>query len=148
ALPIRDGGLYVARHGFGYSQFEHSAHGIDARMVQFVPMEDPVRITRLTLSNTSGRVRSLSVTTYAEWVLGPSRGATARHIITSLDAETGAIMARNPYSTAFPRRVAFAALGAEASSHSADRAEILGTGGTMAAPAGIGSAQLSGRTGA
>ena len=148
ALPIRDGGLYVARHGFGYSQFEHSARGIDARMLQFVPMDDPVRITRLTLSNTSGRARSLSVTAYAEWVLGPSRGATARHIITSLDAETGAIMARNPYSTAFPGRVAFAALGAESSSHSADRAEILGTGGTMAAPAGIGSAPLSGRTGA
>ncbi|MDZ7601592.1 MAG: glucoamylase family protein, partial [Hoeflea sp.] len=104
ALPIRDGGLYVARHGFGYSQFEHSAHGIDATMVQFVPMDDPVRITRLTLSNRSERVRSLSVTAYAEWVLGPSRGATARHIITSLDNETGAILARNPFSTAGPGR--------------------------------------------
>ncbi len=28
AQPIRDGGRYVARHGFGYSRFEHSAHGI------------------------------------------------------------------------------------------------------------------------
>ncbi|KGF70808.1 glycosyl transferase [Hoeflea sp. BAL378] len=147
ALPIRDGGLYVARHGFGYSQFEHSAHGIDSTMVQFVPMDDPVRITRLTLGNSSDRVRSLSVTTYAEWVLGPSRGATARHIITSLDSETGAILARNPYSTAFPGRFAFADLGAETSSLSADRAEVLGTGGSMAAPAGIGAEPLSGRTG-
>ena len=28
ALPIRDGGTYIARHGFGYSRFEHEANGI------------------------------------------------------------------------------------------------------------------------
>ncbi|MBC7281987.1 glucoamylase family protein [Hoeflea sp.] len=147
ALPIRDSGLYVARHGFGYSQFEHAAHGIEATMQQFVPMEDPVRITRLRLSNISGRTRSLSVTAYAEWVLGPSRTATARHVISSLDSETGALLARNPFSTAFPGRIAFADLGADTDSHSADRGEILGTGGSMAAPAGIGPEPLSGRTG-
>ena len=148
ALPIRDAGVYVARHGFGYSGFEHAANGIEAEMVQFVPMDDPVRITRLTLRNVSGRVRHLSVTAYAEWVLGPSRSATARHVITRIDGETGAMLAHNPYSTAFPGRVAFADLGAGIISHSADRAEVLGFGGTLAAPAGIGAAPLSGRTGA
>src|SRR5690606_29968385 len=29
AQPIRDNGLYVARHGHGYSRFEHQAEGID-----------------------------------------------------------------------------------------------------------------------
>ena len=30
ALPIRDElGVYVARHGWGYSRFEHEARGID-----------------------------------------------------------------------------------------------------------------------
>jgi cyclic beta-1,2-glucan synthetase len=147
ALPIRDGGLYVARHGFGYSRFEHATHGIEAAMVQFVPMDDPVRISRLTLRNTSARTRRLSVTAYAEWVLGPSRGATLRHVVTSVDAATGAILAHNPFSTAFPGRVAFADLGDETTSHSADRAEVLGRGGSMAAPAGIGAAPLSSRTG-
>jgi len=147
ALPIRDSGVYVARHGFGYSRFEHSAHGIGAEMVQFVPLDDPLRISRLTLRNTSNRVRRLSVTAYAEWVLGPSRGATLRHVITSREGATGAILARNPFSSAFPGRVAFADLGEETTSHSADRAEVLGLGGSMAAPAGIGAAPLSGRTG-
>ncbi|GAA0306908.1 glucoamylase family protein [Rhodovulum strictum] len=147
ARPIRDRGLYVARHGFGHSAFEHAAHGIEARMVQFVPLEDPVRVTRLTLRNTSARPRRLSVTAYAEWVLGPSRGATQRHVVTEADADTGAILARNPFSTAFADRVAFADLGADTTSRSADRAEILGIGGTLAAPRGIGPAPLSGRTG-
>jgi len=148
ALPIRGSGLYVARHGFGYSRFEHAAQGIAADLVHFVPMDDPVRLSRLTLRNTTSRVRRLSVTAYAEWVLGQSRGATLRHVITRHDAATGAILARNPYSTAFPGRVAFADLGEDTTSRSADRAEVLGLCGSMAAPAGIGAAPLSGRTGA
>ncbi|MCC6002546.1 MAG: glycosyl transferase, partial [Pararhodobacter sp.] len=148
ALPIRDSGLYVARHGFGYSAFEHAAGGIAARMVQFVPLDDPVKVTRLTLRNTSGRTRRLSVTAYAEWVLGPSRRATARHVITGIAPLTGAILAWNPFSIAFPGAIAFADLGAQTTSRSGDRAEVLGRNGTMAAPRGIGDAPLSGRTGA
>ncbi|GGB55767.1 glycosyl transferase [Roseibium aquae] len=147
ALPIRGRGTYVARHGFGYSRFEHAAHGIAAEMVQFVPLDAPVKITRLTLRNTGERVRRLSVTAYAEWVLGTSRSATAGHITTTRDAETGAIFARNPFGLAFPGRVAFADLGAETSSVSADRSEVLGPEGRMARPAGIGAGPLSGRTG-
>ncbi|MCC5973015.1 MAG: glycosyl transferase [Rubellimicrobium sp.] len=147
ALPIRGGGRHVARHGFGYSRFENRAQGIDSSLTQFVPLDDPLRISRLTLHNVSGRVRHLSVTAYAEWVLGASRGATLRHVVTSLDSDTGAIFARNPYATAFGGRVAFADLGPRTDSHSGDRAEILGLGGSMAAPAGIGPAPLSGRTG-
>jgi cyclic beta-1,2-glucan synthetase len=148
ALPMRDSGEYVARHGFGYSQFDHTAHGISTTLTQFVPLDDPVRISHLTLRNRSNRVRNLSVTAYAEWVLGPSRGATLRHVITSLDPVTGAVLARNPFATAFAGRVAFADLGDGADSFTADRTSVLGQGGTMAAPAGIGPAPLSGRIGA
>jgi cellobiose phosphorylase len=87
------------------------------------------------------------VTAYAEWVLGPSRGATLRHVVTEADPDTGAILARNPFSLAFADRVAFADLGAGIASHSADRAETLGIGGSMANPEGIGAAPLSGRSG-
>ncbi|MDP3340557.1 GH36-type glycosyl hydrolase domain-containing protein [Frigidibacter sp.] len=145
ALPIRSRGTYVARHGFGYSRFEHTAHGIVAEMVQFVPTDDPVKITRLTLRNTGNTPRRLSVTAYAEWVLGTSRSATAPHIITWQDQ--GAILARNPFATAFPGRVAFADLGADTTSRTADRGEVLGHTGSMAAPLGIGPKPLSGRTG-
>ncbi len=148
ALPIRDKGTYIARHGFGYSSFEHTAHGIAAAMVQFVPMDDPVKITRLTLHNTGATSRTLSVTAYAEWVLGTARSATAAHIITSLDAETGAILAQNRYATAFQGRIAFADFGAQTNSRTADRGEFLGRGGTMGNPAGLGGTPLSGRLGA
>ncbi|MDZ4394618.1 GH36-type glycosyl hydrolase domain-containing protein [Cypionkella sp.] len=145
ALPIRTKGSYTARHGFGYSRFQHTSNGIEADMVQFVPLDAPVKITRLTLRNTTDRARRLSVTAYAEWVLGTSRGATATALITEICANTGAILVRNPRGMAFPGRVGFADLGAETTSRSADRSEILGRTGSMATPARL--SELSGNAG-
>ena len=77
ARPIRnETGNYIARHGRGYSRFEHTAHDIEMDLLQFVPLEDPIKISRLRFRNLSKRTRHLSVTAYAEWVLGPSRAAS------------------------------------------------------------------------
>ena len=78
AQPIRcEESTYVARHGAGYSRFEHLHDGIELNLVQFVPLDDPLKISVLTIENRSGRSRRLSVTAYAEWALGTSRGASA-----------------------------------------------------------------------
>ncbi len=147
ALPIRGPGTYIARHGFGYSAFAHENHGIAAEMVQFVPLDAPAKITRLRLHNSGITPRTLSVTAYAEWVLGSARGASAPFIITRTDAVTGAILAQNTFSTAFPGRVAFADFGPGTASLTADRAEFIGPGGALKMPAGIRKAPLSGTTG-
>ncbi len=149
AQPIRDGGRYVARHGFGYSRFEHSAQGVAADLLQFVPLDDPIRISRLRLRNLTDRPRRLTVTSYAEWALGASRAAAAPFIATGIDAATGAMFARNPWSTDFPGRTAFADLRGRQTAWTADRTEFLGRGGSPAAPAALlGEAPLSGATGA
>ncbi len=149
AAPIRDGGVYVARHGFGYSRFAHEANGIGLELLEYVPLADPIKISRLTLHNLSGMPRRLSVTAYAEWVLGTSRGASAPFVATEIDAETGALLARNRWSAAFGNRVAFADLAGRQSSWTADRTEFLGRSGGPAAPAAlVGSGSLSGAAGA
>jgi len=35
---------YMIRHGFGYTVFSHASHGIEQEMVQFVPVDDSVKI--------------------------------------------------------------------------------------------------------
>ncbi len=102
ALPIRDEtSPYIAEHGQGYSRFHHGSHGILSELLQFVPLADPIKISRLILSNDSGRVRRLSVTAYAEWVLGSSRSASAPYIVTEIDSNTRAIFARSLWGGEF-----------------------------------------------
>ncbi len=149
AQPIRDDGIYVARHGFGYSRFEHEANGIALDLLHFVPLDDPIKISRLKLTNLSDRPRKLSVTAYAEWVLGASRGASAPFITTELDEQSGAMLARNRWSATFGSRVAFAALAGRQTTWTADRTEFLGRDGGPVSPLGLaGREPLSGRTGA
>ena len=150
ASPIRDHGAhYSARHGQGYTRFEHTAHGIALELIVYVPMDDPIKISRMTIRNNSQRARRLSVTAYVEWVLGPSRAAMAPFIVTSIDAATGAMFAHNPWSTMFGSRVAFADLAGRQSQWTADRREFLGRHGMLDRPAALtGRAPLSRRVGA
>ncbi|MGO9039015.1 MAG: GH36-type glycosyl hydrolase domain-containing protein [Steroidobacteraceae bacterium] len=150
ASPIRDHGAhYSARHGQGYSRFEHASHGIDLELMVYVPMGDPIKISRLKIRNTSQRTRRLSVTAYVEWVLGPSRAAMAPFVVTTIDSGTGAMFAHNPWNTAFGSRVAFADLAGVQTNWTADRREFLGRHGTLEAPAALtGRVPLSRRVGA
>ena len=135
ALPIRDdAATYRAQHGWGYSRFEHASHGIAAELLQYVPLGDPIKISRLTLRNTARRTRRLSVTAYVEWVLGPSRGVSMSFVTTGIDPDTGAMFARNPWSAAFGSRVAFADLAGRQTDWTGDRREFIGRNGTLESP--------------
>ncbi len=128
---------YVIRHGPGYSRFEHLHDGIDLELLQFVPLDDRLKVSVLTVENHSGRARRLSVSAYAEWVLGTSRGASAPRIVTSLEPETKALFARNPWNVEFAGRVAFLDLGGRQTSWTADRTEFIGRNGSPDRPAGL-----------
>jgi cyclic beta-1,2-glucan synthetase len=135
-LPIREEAWpYVARHGQGYSRFEHTSHGIHLHLLQFVPLDDPVKISRLTIENRSTSTRRLSVTAYVEWVLGSSRSAAGPFIVTEIDPDTGALLARNAWNVDFGDRVAFADLGGRQTAWTGDRTEVLGRHGTLDHPA-------------
>ena len=150
ALPIRDDSApYVACHGQGYSRFHHGSHGILVELLQFVPPDDPVKISRLTLHNVSGRSRRLTVTAYAEWVLGSSHSDSAPYIITEIDAETGALFARSVLGGEFRGRIAFVDLAGKQTSWTANRTEFLGRNGTPERPLALeAGGKLSGMVGA
>jgi cyclic beta-1,2-glucan synthetase len=150
ALPIREETWpYIVRHGQGYSRFEHTSHGIALELLQYVSLEDPVKISRLKIRNLSARSRHLSVTAYVEWVLGASRVTSAPFVVTEIDSATGAMLARNPWSSDFGGRVAFADLAGKQIAWTGDRAEFVGRNGTLDSPAALaGATPLSNRVGA
>ncbi|MGE5314302.1 MAG: GH36-type glycosyl hydrolase domain-containing protein, partial [Acidobacteriota bacterium] len=150
ALPVAgDPGDYIARHGQGYSRFEHRSHGIAVELLEFVPLADPIKISRMTIKNVSRRNRRLSVTAYLEWVLAVSREASAPFVTTEIEPQTQAMLARNPWRMDYQHRVAFADLSGRQTSWTGDRKEFLGRNGTLAHPVALESAApLSTRVGA
>ena len=63
------------------------SHGLSLfELLQYVPLQDPVKISRLKISmHQSRRVRNISVTAYVEWVLGVPRAPSAPFVVTEID---------------------------------------------------------------
>ncbi|HVF85747.1 MAG TPA: glucoamylase family protein, partial [Abditibacteriaceae bacterium] len=173
ALPIRELDPYRARHGQGYSVYEHNSHAIEQELVTFVPvangpmpesmtpegesstrlqappLEMPtVRVQRLRLRNTSSRRRRLSVTNYVEWVMGTTREETTPQIVTRWDGDGRLLLARNSFNPDFAHRVAFVSASPNIVSWTGDRTEFLGRNGSPQRPAALLRSSLSNRTGA
>ncbi|MGO8828849.1 MAG: GH36-type glycosyl hydrolase domain-containing protein [Steroidobacteraceae bacterium] len=148
-LPIREPGpVHIVRHGIGYSRFEQTSHGISLELLQFVPLEHPLKISRLKLCNRCGEERQLSVTHYVDWVLGNLRSRGAPYIVTEIEPQTSALLARNPWSAGFETRVAFMDMRGRQQACTGDRTEFIGRHGSLAEPAALlGPARLSNRVG-
>jgi len=147
-LPARGATPYVIRHGFGYTVFEHTENGIACELWIYVAMDASVKFSVLKLHNVSGRPRRISVTGYWEWVLGDLRQKSLLHVQTEVDLKTGALLARNYYNTEFPGRIAFIDVNDGTRTLTGDRKEFLGRNGSLARPAALKRARLSGKVGA
>jgi cyclic beta-1,2-glucan synthetase len=150
AYPLRDNaGRYVAQHGHGYSRFDYTGNGIASELTMFAALNDPVKISRLRLTNKSARPRKLSLTAYVEWSLGAQRTRGASHICTAVDSATQLMTAWNRWSEDFGHAAAFLDLRGKQASWTGDRREFLGRNGSPDRPAALANDRpLSGRTGA
>jgi cyclic beta-1,2-glucan synthetase len=90
--------LYLSRHGFGYSVFEHDEGGIVTELWIYVATDASMKFSVLKIRNKSGRPCKLSAISYVEWVLGDLRSKTLMHINTSVDFNNSVIYATNPYN--------------------------------------------------
>lgn len=148
AWPVHAATAYLIRHGFGYSVFETKLSGIRSQLWVYVAQDATVKFSVLKLRNESGRARRLSATGYVEWVLGDLRTKSAMHVITEIDPQSGALLARNPYNAEFSDRVTFFDIDDRTRTLTGDRMEFLGRNGSLRNPAAMRRLRLSGNVGA
>lgn len=148
ASPIREREPYRARHGIGYTVFEHNSHEIKQKMTVFTGERDAVKIYSLSLENASGMKRDLSLYFFVEWVMGVTRDVTAPYIVTDIARDGNMLTVRNPYNVEFKDRIAFISASEKLLSYSGDKMEFIGRTGSYAAPTGLLAQQLSNRVGA
>jgi cyclic beta-1,2-glucan synthetase len=117
---------YLVKHGTGYSIFEHHSYGLHQEVKLYAASEEPLKIIRLKLENTTDRNRRITATYYAEWVLGTDRDQNQMFMIPHFDNQTQALLAHNPYNTEFASRMAFLAGNKPIHGLTSDRSEFLG----------------------
>ncbi|MFN8825976.1 MAG: GH36-type glycosyl hydrolase domain-containing protein [Planctomycetota bacterium] len=147
AAPARRAATtYTCHHGQGYSRFEHETDGLAVELLQFVPLDERVKFSRLRLTNRGRAGRRLSLTAYVAWVLGAERAQSAHHVVSECDLASRVLLARNPWRTLDRERVACFDLGGRQQSWTGDRREFLGRHGSLARPLALATgAPLSGR---
>ena len=143
-----EAGRTVVRHRAGLTQFTSASHGIRQDLDVFVDAADPVKFSLLTVTNTGPDIRTLSVFAYNEWALAPPRERDHAHVVTSVDADSGAVFAVNPYNHDFLGHVAFSHASVRPVAVGGDRRSFIGRNGCLAAPAAMSEATLTGTTGA
>ena len=62
-------GSYKCRHGLGYTVFESSKAGLEAKQEVFVPLNENCELTRLTLTNESSKAKEIDLYSYVEFCL-------------------------------------------------------------------------------
>jgi cellobiose phosphorylase len=143
---------YEVRHGFGWTQWRSTVGELEQDVVCFVPLQQPLKLTRVRLTNRGGAPRRLALYSYARLVLGVTPRDTARLVVCERDKKSGAWLAANRLADEFGDGDAFATVAAPAGatvSGSCDRAAFLGRDGSSAAPAMVrAGGELDGRASA
>ncbi|ADL50417.1 glycosyltransferase 36 [Clostridium cellulovorans 743B] len=146
ASPIRDEKQYLVRHGFGYSSFEHDHIGIYGKMTLFTPRGENLKIISVKLKNNSDEKRKISLTYYAQMVMGVIPEKTSGQIVTSLMDKC--ITAENPYSQSFNGLYTYLTIvGGSSLSYCGSRKEFLGREGKLKEPEALKYKNLSNKVG-
>ncbi|PKP39331.1 MAG: cyclic beta 1-2 glucan synthetase, partial [Bacteroidetes bacterium HGW-Bacteroidetes-15] len=146
-LTDSESNLYLCRHGFGYSVFEHNEGGIISELWIYVATDASVKFSVLKVTNQTGRPCKLSATSYVEWVLGDMRHKNAMHVNTKIDSNSSIVYASNPYNPEFATRVAFLQTDDSTCYITCDRKEFLGRNGNLKNPAAMSNSRLFGKNG-
>lgn len=133
------------RHSTGHTSWQRNSHGLEQELLTFVDVEDPVKCIRLRLKNRSGQSRRLTITYYAEWLLGAVANQTRNHVRCWYEPDTHTILACCQWNPEFAQRLSFITANKQPHSVTGDRRLFLGEHGDVLCPDALQQSDLGGR---
>lgn len=146
SLGRTDRGKYLVRHGFGYSVFHHEEENLKQELTVFTPLDEPLKLWELKLTNLCDRDKYLSLTYYVDWVLGTARDQTSPYILSAYNNEHEYLSASNIYSFNYHKFNTFIFSSEMITGYTGDRQEFFGLKGSVLKPQGL-DIKLSNHTG-
>jgi cellobiose phosphorylase len=135
-------------YGQGYSKYQQVINGLFTEMTVIVPTEDPIKLIRCKIRNTTAKPRELSLTYFANWVVGVQPAGNQSMIITEWDEETQSLIARNHFQESFREAHVFLSIfGGKSQSWTGNRSEFYGENGDVENPEGLKNIAFSKETG-
>ncbi|PZO65994.1 MAG: protein ndvB [Paracoccus denitrificans] len=128
---------FEVAHGMGYSRFAADFGWVYVEAIMTLAHDQPARLTRLKVTNRTGRTLRVQGIAYAELVLGNDRAKNATMLQAKFDPQAGAILVTNPYSTEFAGRVTALACDRKLDGICASRTAYLGRGGRVKRPTAL-----------
>ncbi|HOA30634.1 MAG TPA: glucoamylase family protein [Clostridia bacterium] len=136
-MPCGHNVLFEVRHGHGYSVFNGKAPGLNTELVVFAAQTKPVKLSLLSITNTTEEDMQLRLVYYVRPVLGDYLSKRGFYTVTSVDAENDALLANNYRVDKFGELTAFISSSLSMDGYTGDDLEFKGINGTLAAPAAL-----------
>jgi len=119
---------YIAKFGFGYSEFINSNLGISTNLNIFVPQNDDVKINKLNIKNNMSYKRSLKIVYYLNLSLGMDIAKHAEYINIEKDETFNLIYLKNIFKNEFKDEFAYVSCSEKISGYTGSKEEFFGLG--------------------
>ena len=141
--------IEYVEHGKGFSTFKYSTNEIEGQIEVTVPVDERVKLCRVTLKNMTEVERKLKIIYYCEITKGVVPEDSYSTISTAINSEKGYMYAVNPYNQSFKDKVSYLCiLGGRNKSFTGSRYGFIGETRSLYNPKGIKYSKLDNSCGA
>jgi len=131
---------YECRHGMNYTRITGSKNGVEASVLFFVPLKTWVEVQKLTLTNTTDKVKTLKLFSFTEWCLwnaatdmenfqrnwSTGEVEIERSVLNGLPVESTTIYHKTEYKERRNHYAYYALTNAKADGYDTDRESFIG----------------------
>jgi cyclic beta-1,2-glucan synthetase len=90
-----------ARHGFGYSIFNHNTYDYSFETTHFVALKDTVKFYKIEFKNKRNESANYKITYYINPTFGPNEEKSSRYLLSDYYESMNSVLIRNVYNTNF-----------------------------------------------